>query len=88
MQPRQLRAATGNKQAAAMAVKTTQITLQQTQLSPSSGYVFGCSCSWRWRCRSRYRCEATQPWTWPAGALRLPATAVAMAVAADAAHQA
>lgn len=53
MQPRQLRAAiagaaTGNKQAAAMAITTTQITWLQTQLSPSScpspGCVFDCSC--------------------------------------------
>lgn len=96
MQPRQLRAATaraatGNNQAAAMAITTTQITWLQTQLSPSADYVFGCSCcsSRRWRCRCGYRCEARQPWTWPAGGLRLPAAAaVAMAVAADAAHQA
>lgn len=99
MQPRQLRAAiagaaTGNKQAAAMAITTTQITWLQTQLSPSPspspGYVFGCSCcsSRRRRCRCGYRCEAKQPWTWPAGGLRLPASVVAMAVTADAAHQA
>lgn len=56
----------GNRQpragAGAMAITTTQITWQQTQLSFSSGYVyiFACSC---------WRCEATQAWTWSAGGL-------------------